>query len=137
MIGTIIVAIGGRVGKEYAPYAKWFGTAFGRLACARDLSPHLDRDLAARTWREREDALVRAYEIIATMHNELGITDPLPTKPQSFFGRPFQVIALRGFADAIVAAIEDEAVRRLTRRPWVRVSPESLRAVLSNAGRGV
>ena len=28
--------------KQYAPYPKWFGTAFGRLACAPELLPLLE-----------------------------------------------------------------------------------------------
>ena len=27
--------------RRYAPYAKWFGTAFNQLACANDLLPYL------------------------------------------------------------------------------------------------
>jgi hypothetical protein len=33
-----------------------------------------------------------------------------------FFTRPFEVIALHGYADAIADRITDESVRRLTRR---------------------
>jgi hypothetical protein len=104
--------------RTYAPYPKWFGTAFGRLACAGELSPHLRAALAAGDWREREAHLAAAYERVARMHNALGITDPLPTEPRDFFGRPFRVIALHGFADAILARVTDERVRRIAaRRP--------------------
>jgi hypothetical protein len=34
-----------------------------------------------------------------------------------FFGRPFRVIALHGFAAALRAEISDEAVRRIAARP--------------------
>ena len=50
------------------------------------------------------------------MHNALGITDPLPTKPRDFFGRPFRVIELHGFAAATLARITDERVRRVAAR---------------------
>jgi hypothetical protein len=105
--------------RTYAPYAKWFGTAFQRLECARELTPHLSGALAARSWQERERHLVPAYEIVAAMHNGLGITNALPTVARPFFDRPFQVIALHGFAEAIVGRIEDEAVRSLARRPLI------------------
>ncbi len=105
--------------KTYAPYPKWFGVAFQRLACAHDLSPHLRTTLGAVTWREREAALVSTYEIVASLHNSLGITDPMPTKPRDFFGRPFQVMALHGFAKAIVSRISDERMLRLARRPLI------------------
>ena len=104
--------------RAYAPYPKWFGTAFGQLSCAGSLAPHLGAALAARGWREREGHLVNAYRIVAALHNGLGITDALPTEPRDFFGRPFRVIALHGFAERIAERIEDERVRRIaSRRP--------------------
>ena len=104
--------------RTYAPYPKWFGTAFNQLGGAAELSPHLRAALAAGTWRERERHLAGAYELVAGMHNALALTAPLPTKPRDFFGRPFRVIALHGFADALLALVEDERVRRIAaRRP--------------------
>jgi hypothetical protein len=104
--------------RTYAPYAKWFGTAFARLSCAVRLSPHLRAALGAKTWQEREQHLAASYRIVAGMHNALGLTEPLPAEPRDFFGRPFKVIALHGFADALLARIEDERVRRVAaRRP--------------------
>lgn len=102
--------------RQYAPYPKWFGTAFKQLACAEGLSPHLRAALAAATWPERERHLVGAYEIVAAMHNALGLTAPLPAEARDFFGRPFRVIALHGFADALLALITDGRVRRVAER---------------------
>jgi hypothetical protein len=104
--------------RAYAPYPKWFGTAFARLDCAASLSPSLRAALAADTWQERERRLAHAYERVAEMHNALGLTDPLPTKPRDFFGRPFKVIGLHGFSDALLSRVTDERVRRIAaRRP--------------------
>ncbi len=104
--------------KTYAPYPKWFGTAFKQLSCAGALSPHLSAALAATTWQERERHLCDAYRVVAAMHNRLGVTDSLPTEPRAFFGRPFRVIELHGFAARITERIEDERVRRIAaRRP--------------------
>lgn len=104
--------------RTYAPYPKWFGSAFGQLSCADALSPHLRAALSARKWQERERHLVGAYRIVAEMHNNLGLTDPLPTEPRDFFGRPFRVIELHGFAARTLERIEDERVRRIAaRRP--------------------
>ncbi len=47
------------------------------------------------------------------MHNRLGLTDPLPEGVRDFFGRPFRVIALHGFADALLAQITDPAVQQI------------------------
>jgi hypothetical protein len=46
--------------RTYAPYAKWFGSAFLRLHCASELSPHLQAALNANDWRTRVRHLVKA-----------------------------------------------------------------------------
>ncbi|HEX8147954.1 MAG TPA: DUF4037 domain-containing protein [Pyrinomonadaceae bacterium] len=104
--------------RTYAPYPKWFGTAFDLLHCSGELSPSLRAALAAPTWRERERHLADAYRVVAEMHNRLGITEPLPTEPRAFFGRPFRVIELHGFSARTLEQIEDGRVRRIAaRRP--------------------
>jgi hypothetical protein len=104
--------------RAYAPYPKWFGTAFKQLSCAAELSPHLAAALAATDWRGRERHLAQCYERVAVMHNALGLTRPLPVEPRDFFGRPFLVIELHGFARGLLALVEDERVRRIAaRRP--------------------
>jgi hypothetical protein len=99
--------------RQYAPYSKWFGTAFSKLACAENLTQPLRWAMLAQNWREREVYLSEAYETLAAMHNALGITEPLPAKVSPFFGRPFKVIHGEAFADAIRAQIQDEAVKRI------------------------
>jgi hypothetical protein len=104
--------------RQYAPYAKWFGTAFARLACGPRLAPILLAAQIGATWQERERPLVAAYEQVADMHNRLGITEPLPGQVTPFFGRPFRVIWGGRYADAIKARIIDPAVVRIAaRRP--------------------
>src|SRR3954464_13878864 len=66
--------------RRYAPYSKWFGSAFACVVCAAQLTPHLDAVLVARRWQDRQQHLVHAYQIIAAMHNDLGITEPLSTQ---------------------------------------------------------
>jgi hypothetical protein len=78
--------------RHYAPYPKWFGTAFSLLRCAHDLAPLLLRVQHAPSWKEREAALVPAYSRLARAHNALSLTDPLPEDATQFFNRPFQVI---------------------------------------------
>ncbi|MGC1376135.1 MAG: DUF4037 domain-containing protein [Anaerolineales bacterium] len=99
--------------KRYAPYPKWFGSAFRKLACATQMSPRLERAQAAKTWQEREAALSEAYMLLAKMHNALGLTDPLPEQVGNFHGRPFKVIDAEGFSAAILAKIDDPQVRRI------------------------
>lgn len=102
--------------RTYAPYPKWFGTAFKLLDCADGLTADLMGALTAVTWQERERHLIPAYETIAHMHNQLGLTEPMPEKVTSFHGRPFQVIAFHGFSDALLAQIQDPSVKKLAAR---------------------
>jgi Domain of unknown function (DUF4037) len=102
--------------RSYAPYPKWFGTAFKQLPCADKLYPILQEVLAARTWPEREHHLIPAYATLAAMHNALQLTAPLPTQTKQFFGRPFQVIALHGFAEALLQQIRDPAVQQIAQQ---------------------
>lgn len=102
--------------RRYAPYAKWFGTAFRRLPCAAGLEAHLRQALSATTWQEREAHLVPAYETLARLHNRLGVTAPLPEEARIFFGRPFRVIALHGFDGALLAQIQDPDVQRIAQQ---------------------
>jgi hypothetical protein len=99
--------------KQYAPYAKWFGTAFAQLDCAGRLSPVLERILRSQRWREREEHLSAAYEQVTTMHNQLGITAAVPTEVSRFHNRPFMVIQAEAIAKAIWEAIEDDEVKAL------------------------
>jgi len=98
--------------RQYAPYSKWFGTAFSRLACGAELSPLLQSVLRAATWPERESALTAVYEKVAVMHNELGITDPVPTEVCQLWDRPFKVL-WGDFPGSLRARIQDPAVGQL------------------------
>lgn len=102
--------------KQYAPYPKWFGTAFGKLACAPALAPILRQVQLAQTWQEREWHLVEAYEYVAHMHNALSITEPLSTSAEPFFGRPFLVIHADRFVEAIRARLGDPEIIRIAER---------------------
>ena len=98
--------------KQYAPYSKWFGTAFSKLACAQKLAPFLHRALSARNWKEREKNLSRAYECLARMHNSLRLTKPLPCKATRFFSRPYMVIHGDAFAEALKGKITDTTLKK-------------------------
>lgn len=105
--------------RVYAPYPKWFGTGFSRLACAAQLTPILRRVFAATTWQEREQPLSEAYSIVAGLHNALGLTAPLSTQVSPYHGRPYQVIHGDVFAEALRAQIEDAEVKRLAGQPLI------------------
>lgn len=99
--------------RQYAPYPKWFGTAFAQLSHAEELIPMLRRVQIGETYRDREAALVDAYTILNTMHNALGITEEITPAVGSFHGRPFTVSNAWRYSEAIVAQIQDEAIKQL------------------------
>ncbi|MCL4250939.1 MAG: DUF4037 domain-containing protein [Anaerolineae bacterium] len=102
--------------RVYAPYAKWFGSAFVQLACASTLAPAFENVLAAHDWQARQAGLAEAFEHVARMHNALELTPLLTAQATPFYSRPFLVIHGDRFAEALVAAIEGEEVRRIADR---------------------
>lgn len=99
--------------RKYAPYPKWFGTAFSRLRSASTIGPALDGVLATSSWQEREGHMSEAFRIVARMHNDLGMTEPLDTEVRSYYGRPYMVIFAERFVEAIRGAITSEEVKAL------------------------
>lgn len=99
--------------RRYAPYIKWFGSAFAGLECAPEMLPILTGALQAGSWGERQASLSAAYEAAARMHNALGITAPLTAEVSYFYQRPFLVIHADRFVEAIRAEIESEQVLAL------------------------
>jgi hypothetical protein len=91
--------------REYAPYSKWIGTAFSRLACGPTLAPTLRALMHASSWNERAPLLDRTFEMAAEHFNELHLVDPLPEPTvRPFYARPFLVLGSERFADACLAA---------------------------------
>jgi len=90
---------------RYAPYPKWFGSAFARLPCAADLAPVLDRALAAPDWKAREAALAEAYRFVGRLHKQRGLPGDFEPRIEPFWGRPFTVINADAIKEAIAAEI--------------------------------
>ena len=105
-----LMQLGFLMERTYCPYPKWFGSAFARLNIADALAPILNRVVNATNWHEREEQLCLAYEVVASRHNTLGITEPLETNVRYFHGRPFRIIDAARFAKALLAQIEDPIV---------------------------
>lgn len=93
--------------RRYAPYPKWFGSAFARLAGARALAPLLDATIKAETWDQRQMPLAQAYLAVAEMHGPAGF--PLSVTPRigPFFGRPFLTINAEDISNGLAAGIAD------------------------------
>lgn len=86
--------------ERYAPYSKWFGTAFDGLSVSEDVKKEIKLALTANDLLERELHLVNAQVLVGYLHNSTGITDKVDIQIQSYFGRDIKVI----FADKFVEA---------------------------------
>ena len=99
--------------RQYAPYSKWLGTAFSRIESAASLGRGLALLRSAKTWQEREDALVTATSLLVKRHNALNITPPLDPAARFFHSRPFKVIEGERVSKAIMATLQDSPLARL------------------------
>ena len=102
--------------RQYAPYAKWFGSAFTLLPCGEVLQPILQRAIRSGSWIERQEAFSAAYECVTNMHNALHITNQVDPTVRRFHERPYLVIDAERFSSAIEEQITDDAIRSLPRR---------------------
>ena len=99
--------------RKYAPYSKWFGTAFNHLACAQKLAPIFMQVLQASGWRARQEFLAKAYETVAGMHNALGITIPLKEPAAQYHERPYLVFGDEGYVEEIRKVVTNEEVLKI------------------------
>lgn len=111
-----LMSLGFLLERRYAPYPKWFGSAFARLDCARGLTPLLRELTAATDWPDRQDVYAAAASLLVRRQNDLALAEPADPRPRLFHSRPFWVIDAERLAAALVAGITDPAVRRLTTR---------------------
>jgi predicted N-acetyltransferase YhbS len=97
--------------RRYPPYSKWLGTAVARLPGTAGFTASLTTAITAKDWDAREPHLCQAYEAMAALHNQLGLTPPLDTRVRGCYDRPYQVIGAGRFAAALrEASIEHRAM---------------------------
>jgi len=102
--------------KQFAPYRKWFGTAFTELDISSVLTPIFNAVLDSQDWKTRESHLCEAYLLMIRQHNALGVTPTIKAEVSSFHQRPFLVSQADRFVDALLAKIEDLDVKALPPR---------------------
>lgn len=102
------------VARRYAPYQKWFGTAFSRLDDPEGLGRHLHSALSGTTLREREDALGAAYQILAGRFNALTPDLDVDVSLRDFHGRPAWILGANRFAEAARARVTDPRLQDLS-----------------------
>jgi hypothetical protein len=103
--------------RRYAPYSKWLGSAFRELAAAKTLAPALTDVLGATAYPEREEALVRAVQAAASLHNASGVTDHVDEAVGAFHSRPYRVLGSARFVEACLARVAEPRLRALPSEP--------------------
>lgn len=101
------------LGRRYAPYSKWVGSAFARLQVARELGPLLRGALVATDYPTRERRLGDAYELVARLQNESRLAEWVDPVRRTYHGRPYQVIHGERFARALAGTLTDPTLRAL------------------------
>jgi hypothetical protein len=97
--------------RRWAPYAKWRGTAFRSLSVAARLGPLLDAASAAPGWRERENALATACEVLLDIQREQ-VQPAAESAVIPFFDRPYRTVD-QAVPQGLLAGITDPDVARL------------------------
>ena len=99
--------------RKYAPYSKWFGTAFSRLDCAPKLGPIFNEVLQASEWNQQQIWLAKAYEVVAQIHNALNITSPVEEKAAQYYNRPFLVMGDHRHIQELMNAVTSQEIKNL------------------------
>lgn len=94
--------------RKYAPYPKWFGSAFMDLRIAPELQPELVALTHSQNWQERQNHYSSAIGITARYWNKIADLPAISEKTTQFYGRPFQVINGGNIAKQVAAGIKDE-----------------------------
>jgi hypothetical protein len=90
---------------KYAPYSKWFGTAFFQLPVRDDLKHALSSAVTAADIDEREHHIVNAQKMLADMHNQSGLTESVNVHIELYFDRNIKVIFAEKIANAVMKSL--------------------------------
>jgi hypothetical protein len=100
---------------EYAPYAKWLGSAFSALPCSSQLHEPLSGVVSACDWQTRQAALAKAYERLLEHQHSKGWPIGDHGRVRNFWSRPFSIIGGGEIASAVFERIEHPTIARLAR----------------------
>ncbi len=114
-----IMRLGFLLERKYAPYSKWLERAFKQLTCSATLMPFLEGAAKSADIGERQASLCRAFEVLASMHSGLRISEPVDSTCREFYGRGFQVIDGGRIATVLADTIESSDIRAIAERGLV------------------
>ena len=106
-----LVSLAFTLSRRWAPYAKWRGTVFRSLPVAARLGPLLDHAMAAPGWRDRENALTAACELLLDRQRANGLPAPA-SAVIPFWDRPYRTVD-QAVPQRLLAGLTDPDVARL------------------------
>ena len=109
----VAMHLGFMLERQWPPYAKWRGTAFGRLPRVSDAQGELAAVLRATTWQKRQSHLAQALDVLASAQGAAGLPAP-EAATVGFWERPY-LHTNQELVDRVLAEISDESVRALPR----------------------
>ncbi|MDB4939586.1 MAG: hypothetical protein JWO40_11 [Candidatus Doudnabacteria bacterium] len=99
--------------KKYAPYRKWFGTAFSKLDSAKKFQPLLEKIVHSSSWKERQELFARCYQMLGEVNNNLGITKPVSTEIKDFHGRGYPMVDPVPYIKELEKAIKNKKLKNM------------------------
>jgi hypothetical protein len=108
-----VMQMGFLLSRRYAPYSKWFGSAFAQLPIAEELAPLLRRVMLAEGWEERGETLAAAYLALAQRQLADGIGGRFEPVASLYYERPFTTINADDLVAASLEGIEDPVIKAL------------------------
>lgn len=125
--------------RRYAPYAKWFGSAFGLLASAAAIRPSLSEALMTPDWTIRQRALAEACRLAGEAQLRHAVPGAVAPRIHQYYDRPFLVCNAGEIADGVHGEITDSellalphvgAVDQLTNSTPVLTHPDLARSIV-------
>lgn len=111
-----IMQLGFLLERKYAPFAKWLEQSFAKLDCSKALMPYLSEIVNSTNMRSRQQNLCRAFESLASIHNDLSITKPISSECREWHNRPFRAIHGGQAAEIIVDSVHDDRMRSMIKK---------------------
>ena len=99
--------------RKYAPYSKWFGTAFSRLDCFPIINEKIQLVHHASNWKERQEALCKLFQQFGFLHQSSNVPGAITTQISGYFDRPYQVINAHEFIQSLRSQIKDARIKNL------------------------
>jgi hypothetical protein len=98
---------------RYAPYSKWFGTAFLKLSIDNAIKDKIYAALSSNNITDRENNIVSAQVLVGELHNKCGLTNYVDVSVQKYFGRDIKVIFADRFAEAVMAKLQNTPFKNM------------------------